>query len=457
MTSPLWAGSRRVRGLGLVAFVLLAGTACADSVGPEAAGGPGVQLSVSGPAGVSQAELDALGAAFDRVDEYEVTIHDAGTLTLLVETTIPINSSTGQHVLDISIPESALGRTVVITLVAYDAGLELYRSTRQTTLGEEAGVLSLNLVIRYTGPGIRGTVTDVNGLGVAGVSVSLAQGQSIVDAVRTEDDGTYLFLDVDPASYQVVPTPPTALPNLCPGVRSVFLTDPSDVVVADFLASTDACDVRVLVVSGGDFDDTPTVQALLGNDPTLTVDSFFFINQLPGVDFLNEHDVVLLFMNGLFDESSALGDEVAEYVAAGGNLVLASFYWQGRSDSGLGSVGWGGTEAIDPFLSAGGATYQADTLGVVSPHPLTSGVTDLLSATGHRGGVVAKSGTAVVATWSDTTPFIGYRILPGGQRIVGVTLFPAAGQGVSGDVQALWENAVGWAGAAGGPAPAPSR
>lgn len=404
-----------------------------------------------------QAELDALGEAFDQVDEYDVTILDSGTLTVLVDATVPIASATSQHILDIAVPESAFGRPVTIMLVAYSDGVELYRSTRQMTLGDNVGVVSLNLVIRYTGPGIRGRVTDAAGVGVSGVAVNLFQRQSIVDAVTTENDGTYLFLDVDADSYQVVPSPPNAFPYLCPGVRDVVLSDPDDAVVADFLASDDVCGSSVLVVSGGDFDDTPAVQALLENDPSLSVDTFFFVNQLPGVGRLSQHDVVLLFMNGLFDESAALGNEIAEYVSAGGNVVLASFYWQGRSDSGLGSVGWGALETIDPFLSTGGATYQADTLGIVSAHPLTSGVADVLSATGHRGGVVAKSGTAVVATWMDTTPFIGYRILPGGQRIVGVTLFPAAGQGVSGDVQALWENAVGWAGLAGGPAPAPPR
>lgn len=446
--------ARMGRRLGLMALMGLM-AACADTVGPEGVVGPALQLSVDGPAGVSAAELGALGAAFDRVDEYDITVLDAGTLAVLVETSIPISTTTAQHVLDFPVPANALGRPVIIMLVAYDDGLELYRSTREVTLGDEAGVLSLNLVIRYTGPGIRGTVTDADGMGVGGVSVNLTQGQSIVDAVATEADGTYLFLDVDAANYQVVPSPPVALPFLCPGQRDVFIAADDDAVVADFFASTDECESSVLVVSGGDFDDTPDVVALLQNDPNLTVDSYFFVNQLPGIDRLSENDVVLLFMNGLFDESAALGDEISDFVAAGGNLVLASFYWQGRSDSGLGSVGWGGLESIDPFLSAGGATYVADTLGAVSPHPLTSGVSDLYSATGHRGGVVAKTGTSVVAAWDDTTPFIGYRILSGGQRIVGVTLFPAAGGGVSGDVQAVWQNAVGWAGAAGGPAPAP--
>jgi hypothetical protein len=136
--------------------------------------------------------------------------------------------------------------------------------------------------------------------------------------------------------------------------------------------------------------------------------------------------------------------------------VLASFYWQGRSDSGLGSPGWGALEAVDPFQAVlGGATYQSvslDTNSLVA-HPLTLGVTALTSVSGYSSGVTAKSGTNVLARWDDGAPLIGYRVLSGGQRIVGVSLFPAAGAAATGDTQALWENAVNWAGAAGGPAP----
>ncbi|MDX1494739.1 MAG: hypothetical protein R3253_11795 [Longimicrobiales bacterium] len=448
--------SRRRIGLAggaALALTLIAG--CSDATAPVGLDGPKLQLSLVGPQAVSQAELDALADAFDQVDEYRISIVDSGTLANLVETTVPISTGASQHILDIPVPETAFGRSVIITLVAYGNGVELYRSVRVLTLADEAGVLSLNLEIRYTGPGIRGVVSDVNGDGVGGVGVSLLQGRSVVDAVVTEADGSYLFLDVATGVYQVAPSPTNAFPYLCPGVRDVTVDDVDDAVTADFLATDDVCGTSVLVVSGGDFDDTQTVRTLLENDPSLSVSTFFFVNQLPGADLLARHDVVLLFMNGLFDESAALGTQIADYVSAGGNVVLASFYWQGRSDSGLGSVGWGSLETIDPFLSTGGATYQSDALGTTTAHPLTAGVNTLFSASGHRGGVQAKSGTSVVATWSDTTPFIGYRVLAGGQRIVGVTLFPAGGpNAVSGDVQAVWENAVGWAGAAGGPVPA---
>jgi len=60
----------------------------------------------------------------------------------------------------------------------------------------------------------------------------------------------------------------------------------------------------------------------------------------------------------------------------------------------------------------------------------------------------------VVASWHDGIPLVGFRTLSAGQRMVGVSLFPAhaAVGGVSGDTGWLWKNAVRFAGAAGGPA-----
>ena len=428
-----------------------AAAACSDAAtGPEPSTGADLQLSVVGPQAVSEDEVGALAQAFDIVDEYSVRIEDAQTLESLVDTVIAVAQGGVQHELDIVVPEAALGRTVTITLIAYGAGAELYRSVTTTTLGDEPGSSSVELEIRYTGPGIRGRITDPSGEGVAGVSVNLVSGDIIQGAVQTEPDGTYLFLDVPTGSYAVEPALPGGVEFMCPGTRQVLVTDASDAIVANFGTSAEVCGTSVLVISGGDYDDTELVASLLAGAPDLSVTTFFFVNQHPSPDLLGRHDVVLLLMNGLFDESAALGTRIADYVALGGNVVTASFYWQGRSDSGFFSVGWGALESIDPFTSTGGASYQAADLGAVSAHPLTSGLVEL-SSTGYRGGVAAKAATTVVATWSDGTPLIGYRVLSGGQRMVAVSLFPGSGDSAAGDVQLLWENVLRWAGSAGGP------
>ena len=196
----------------------------------------------------------------------------------------------------------------------------------------------------------------------------------------------------------------------------------------------------------------------------MTTDTFFYVNQLPSLSDLRRYDVVLLFTDGIFDETFGLGNRLAEYVDVGGNLVIGTFYWQGRSDSDFNTPGWGNLESVDPFLAdagapfqQGGATYQANDLGSVAipTHPLIQGVTTLTSLSGFSAGVLPKAGTTVVASWTDGAPLVGYQILPGGQRIVAVSLFPAAVDPtqVRGDVQVLWENAITWAGNAGGPIP----
>jgi hypothetical protein len=226
-------------------------------------------------------------------------------------------------------------------------------------------------------------------------------------------------------------------------------------IVADFATSASACQIDLLILSGGDLafaDDTATVKAFFAQTPDVNTSTFFFLNNTPGLNFLRQFDVILLFTNGLFNQSAALGAEIEDYVQLGGNVITSTFYWQNRSDSGLGSVGWGPLEALDPFTSGPGQTYQSATLNTNATvaHPLTASLLSLTS-TGFRGAVAAKAATTVVARWSDGSPLIGFQVLPWGSRMVGVSLFPASGNAATGNVQPLWENAVIWAGAAGGP------
>jgi hypothetical protein len=299
------------------------------------------------------------------------------------------------------------------------------------------------------------------GVGQSTVSVGLYQGANLIASVPTEPDGTYLFLNVAAGAYTVEPAPPPSA-NLCPLGRDVSLVSGS-AIIADFTVSATPCQIDVLVLSGGDVDDTQTVADMFICTPGVVAETFFYVNRTPGIQALRQYDVVLLFTNGIFDETTRLGNELAQYVQAGGNLVIGTFYWQGRSDSGFGSPGWGALQNLDPltsnvnpFTGHGGATYQLDSLafGTVVTHPLTTGLFSLRSLAGYSGGTTAKASATVVASWSNSGPLVAYRVLPSGQRVVAVTLFPAAtANQADGAVQTLWENAVTWAGVAGGPAP----
>jgi hypothetical protein len=438
----------------LLAVLLSAAVAsCSDGVAPDTSG-VSLFFSLQGPAAVSQAETDAVAAAFDLVDSYVVTVQDSLTASILLSDTVTVTPGGEAHALDFVLPSPTVGLTVLVTVVGLDGTLEMYRASRYARVQDAATATPVPLSVRYTGPGIRGTLRNATGAALSGVSVTLMQGNNQVRSVSTEPDGTYLFLGVTSGLYQVMPAAPQGQ-FVCPVARDVTVASASASLIADFRTSATACQINLLIVSGGDLafaNDTAAVSSMFASMPNVTRSTFFFVNNAPTLSYLRQFDVILLFANGLFDQSVTLGNRIAEYVQAGGNVITATFYWQNRSDSSLDATGWGNLEAVDPFSSGSGQTYQAAILNTAATvaHPLTSGVT-VLTSTGFRGAVTAKTGTTVVARWNDASPLVGYRILPSGSRMVAISLFPASGAAATGDVVTLWRNAVSWAGEAGGP------
>jgi hypothetical protein len=449
---------RRSLSAALICASLGALAGCSDAAGPGDGGIP-LALSLQPAAGIPATEGAALGQAFDRVDRFRVKVEDAVNRTLYADTVIRVTPGASSHELGVVLPESALGAVLNVTITALQGETELFTATVQTTAtkGEDGDPTEVG--VRYTGPGLRGSVAGNDGKGLGGVSVQLLRGSAQVATTTTAADGTFLFMDLAPGAY-TVRIPPRAGLTACPAERAVTLGSATAAAVAAFQYRVGGCTARVLVVSGGDVNDVAAAASVLGGAADLAVSTFFHVASTPGIEALRAYDVVLLYQNGLFDESVELGDELARYVALGGNVVFASFYWQGRSDSGIRAPGWGALEGVDPFnASGGGASYSPAALGTVTPHALTEGVT-ALSSSGYRGGVAAKAGTTVVAVWADGVPLAGFREGTAGQRMVGVSLYPAHHTvgSVSGDYARLWQNAVVWAAQAGGPArtgPAP--
>jgi len=215
------------------------------------------------------------------------------------------------------------------------------------------------------------------------------------------------------------------------------------------------CGYDVLILSNRTPDNDVVVQALAPLMPHVTFQTMDVRSQTPSQAYLAGFRTVLLFENGIFPNATNVGDAVGQYVQNGGNVAIGTFYWQDRSDNpNWGYYGWGVLESLDPFLAPRGSEYNADALdtGSIVAHPLTAGL-NALSVSSYHGGVAAKPGTTVVARWSDGVPFIGYVVHGGGQRVVGVSVFPAhpAYGGVTGDFWRVWTNALDWA--AGGSVP----
>jgi len=186
---------------------------------------------------------------------------------------------------------------------------------------------------------------------------------------------------------------------------------------------------------------------------------------------LGQYDVVLLFEDTRFVNSSLVGNRVAEFANAGHAVVLGTFYDQDRSDATGGSAsphGWGTLETIDPNTTDGvGTAYAVRTLtpAGIRPHALTRGVTSLSALRGnpgpYAGGNQAKPGTQVLATWTQPNergnpdPAIAYRVTRNACVIhIGIAphygvlaTFGTYGVDFGGDFYRVWSNAFDFAAA----------
>jgi hypothetical protein len=167
-------------------------------------------------------------------------------------------------------------------------------------------------------------------------------------------------------------------------------------------------------------------------------------------------DILLVFEDGTFANSTGVGDVSAQFAAAGHAVVLGTFYEQDRSDGNPNNSphGWGALENIDPNTTDGvGTPYLPRTLNAASivQHPLTTGVTSLTSAK-FAGGNSAKIGTTIVATWTqknargEVDPAIDY-LKTGSACVIHVAIAPhypsigTPGVDFSGDFYRAWSNA----------------
>ena len=209
------------------------------------------------------------------------------------------------------------------------------------------------------------------------------------------------------------------------------------------------------------------------------VDTFASVPTLASL--LAAYDVLLVFEDGRFANSKAVGDVAAAFVNAGRPVVLGTFYDQDRSDSANPALtiipvpgGWGALEALDPNTTDGigvatdstGFPNRPRVLNAASivPHALTKGVTALGATSGFAGGNQAKARTVVLANWTEPNarglpdPAIAYR-LSGATCVVQIGIAPDYAVGTTsgygdftGDFYVVWKNAFDFASTACGTA-----
>jgi len=191
--------------------------------------------------------------------------------------------------------------------------------------------------------------------------------------------------------------------------------------------------------------------ALLGSDPG----SGFVSGYLVGTGLFSPSDItyidttyttptlsdllgyqsVLVWTNHVPLSAVGLGDTLADYVDAGGGVVMATFDWYGGFAVG-GRIA--GTD-YSPFTGQG-SYYSTAYLGSYNAaHPLMAGVSVVEGY--HRDIVELNPGAELVARWTDGGEFVATNH---GGKVVGITLYPGeySSYGLSGDYPRLFANSL---------------
>jgi len=144
----------------------------------------------------------------------------------------------------------------------------------------------------------------------------------------------------------------------------------------------------------------------------------------PSLTDLQRYDSVMVWSNYPFGDPVAMGDVLADYVDAGGAVVLNSVW-----TSGFGIAGRIVSDAYSP-LTTGASTLSGDGPYVLVPkqpaHPLLSDVATFDGGSGSwRADTTPTDGSLLVATWSGPgrEPLVATKSQPTG-RVVGLNFAP---------------------------------
>lgn len=139
----------------------------------------------------------------------------------------------------------------------------------------------------------------------------------------------------------------------------------------------------------------------------------------PTLAELQAYEAVYVWSNSSFANPDGLGDALADYVDAGGGVVVSTFaFWST-------SINLGGrfvTGGYLPFTQGSQASPGGLTLvPVTSGHPLLAGVVSFNGGTSsyHNAPIAPVEGATLVAEWSNGQPLVGFL-----GRVVGLNFFP---------------------------------
>lgn len=210
-------------------------------------------------------------------------------------------------------------------------------------------------------------------------------------------------------------------------------------LVLTMTGSADAAVVKSLFF-GADFTSDDVMNDILGpsgTDPRFDYANSSFQNFGPlTLPFLLQFDSVLVWSNYGHDLSDI--DLLADYVDAGGRVVIATFMGQSTLGSGTRLNDPGYNPLAGPVENA----YTIRTLGAYNAsHPLMAGVSSLSSDYYNADFGSLSPGATLVASWDDGRPLAAVNAAG---NVVSISLFPdvITWAHATGDYRELFRNAL---------------
>ncbi|HEU5181951.1 MAG TPA: choice-of-anchor D domain-containing protein [Candidatus Polarisedimenticolia bacterium] len=177
--------------------------------------------------------------------------------------------------------------------------------------------------------------------------------------------------------------------------------------------------------------DVSEIQASLRQFPEFgVVDVIDIADVAPSLEKLSQYDAVLVAINLLMLDPEGVGDVLADYVDAGGGVVLSSAAFV---------PGWEVTgrllsEGYVPVVGRGGVTGPSALKDWDASHPIMDGVA---TASAYLAGIALAPGAEWIAGWADGMPFA----VANSHQVVAVNAYFGSGYW-SGDMPRLLRNAL---------------
>lgn len=190
--------------------------------------------------------------------------------------------------------------------------------------------------------------------------------------------------------------------------------------------ATAAVDRDVLILGVDDPTWLTDVQSKLqGTGLFSTVDIGDASTTTPTLAQLKAYDAVLVWSDGDFADPTALGDVLADYVDAGGQVAVATFAFNNDNLGLAGRLNSGGYLPLTAGPQVNDVQLQMVKDDPASP--LLAGVTAFDGgASSYHAAVALAPGAHQVAHWNDVdaTPLVAVKVAASGALVVGLNMFP---------------------------------